>query len=289
MLSFRGSFKVSPKEHGVRLLAFLRMHCPEGISAKALKRAIDARCCRINERVESFSTSFLKGGDLVVLELKEQTPPSVPTCLYEDEDLLICNKSAGIISENAVFNALFPSYQGKLELIHRLDKDTSGAIMLAKSKAMRERMVLLFKNKEVCKFYLAVVDGQLAEPRGKIENYLFKKHQYQGQTIWGASADRRGLYALTYWERVKEVEGGDGSLLLCQPVTGRTHQLRVHLSLIGHPILGDYQYAKQFKCLLKAPRQLLHAHRLLFTHPLQEKQIDLVAPPPLDSLEFFHL
>ena len=264
----------------MRLLAFLRGRCPHGLSVKAIKRAIDGRGCTINGRMESFSTHVVKGGDLVVLRLQEQDPVLTPAILYEDEHLLICNKPAGMVSENAVFNALFSH---KLDLIHRLDKDTSGALMLAKSKEMKEEMIALFKQKLVRKFYLAVVDKNVKEMRGKIENHLVKKHQYQGQTIWGTA--ERGLHALTRWECLKQME--DSSLLLCEPVTGRTHQLRVHLSGVGHPILGDYQYAKRFKCAYIASRQLLHAHRLAFTHPLSKKPIDLKAP--LERIDMAHL
>jgi 23S rRNA pseudouridine955/2504/2580 synthase len=270
------SFRVSVEEHGVRLLAFLRGRCPEGLSVKAIKRAIDSRGCTINGRMESFSTHVVKGGDLVILRLQEQEPVLTPTILYEDEHLLICNKPAGMVSENVVF-------PHKPDLIHRLDKDTSGALMLAKTKEMKEQMIALFKLKQVRKFYLAVVDKNVKEPHGKIEQCLVKKHQYQGQTIWGTA--ERGLSALTYWECLKQME--DSSLLLCEPVTGRTHQLRVHLSSIGHPIVGDYQYAKRFKCAFKASRQLLHAHRLVFTHPLSKKPIDLKAP--LERIDMAHL
>ena len=116
--------------------------------------------------------------------------------------------------------------------------------------------------------------------KGKVENYLGKKQAYAGQTIWGAVSPSRGLYACTEWERLKK--GDISSLVACHPTTGRTHQIRVHMAEMGHPILGDYQYGKRFLCPYRPPRILLHAEEFSFYHPSTGKSLCLTAPLPDD-------
>jgi 23S rRNA pseudouridine955/2504/2580 synthase len=279
-------FCVSSDEAGMRLLAFLKEKCPNPPSIKALKRAIEAKGCTLNGKVERFSTAILSSGDIVSFD-----SGTLSTCsskdswkcdvLYEDKWLLICNKPAGMISDNKYFNRFFPSYQGKLELVHRLDKETSGAIILAKTSEIKDQMMDLFAQRMVEKFYLAIVDKCMEQKSGVIDNYLKKKVSYQGQTIWrSAKGNEKGLHAVTQWKCIQL--GKQCSLLLCQLLTGRTHQLRVHFSEMHHPILGDFQYANNFNCSFKPQRQLLHSYRLNFVHPVLHKQIIVKAPIPED-------
>ena len=199
--------------------------------------------------------------------------------LYEDEELLICNKPPGVLSDNKTFNRAFSQYRGVLKLAHRLDKETSGAIILAKTEVMLKKMEALFKERQVEKSYLALVDGIVKKEEGSIESYLEKKRVLHNQTIYGSSKSARGKRALTHWKCIKR--GKNYSLLLCQPHTGRTHQLRVHLSEMGHPILGDYQYGKRAR-LHAAKRQLLHAYLISFIHPTSHITISVKAPIPDD-------
>jgi 23S rRNA pseudouridine955/2504/2580 synthase/23S rRNA pseudouridine1911/1915/1917 synthase len=268
-------FEVSSQEQGVGLLAFLRTKIPETFSTKAIKRAIDGKCCTINQRVEIFSSHVVSKGDKIVIRFKTKEPPFLQKnleILYEDEDLLICNKPVGVVSEPKAFP--FPP-------LHRLDKETTGALILAKNPAIAKKMIHLFSQKEVHKEYLALVDGLMYASSGKIDYFLKKKFGFEGQTVWGvAKPGEKGLEALTFWTCLDKQ--GSASLLLCIPKTGRTHQLRVHLSSIGHPILGDFQYGKQFKCSLRPQRHLLHAFRLSFTHPTTQKLVSITAPIPQD-------
>lgn len=282
------NFTVIPSEEGMTLLSFLRHHCPDAPSVKAIKRAIDGKCCSINGRIETFSSHPLRKGDKVCFDISGLSGPAKvekyqPAILYEDEVLLICNKPAGMVCENRIFNQSLPKYLGKLLLVHRLDKETSGVLILAKEPAFLEKMISLFKEHSVRKLYLALVDGTVKKEKGKVENYLGKKGAYQGQTIYGNVDPKKGQHAVTLWKCLKSVK--TASLLLAEPVTGRTHQLRVHFSLIGHPILGDAQYGKSFTCKVHPKRHLLHAYSIRFTHPLNKKEIEALAPIPSDFQE----
>lgn len=274
-------FIVSSSNHGMRLLAFLKEHVSEASSVKSLKRAIEAGSCSVNGRIECFSSKNVAEGDVVELSLSQtrskQFPPSI---LYEDVDLIICDKPAGIVSEHSEFNRQLPSYRGELQLVHRLDKDTSGIIVAAKNNKTKKKLEDLFAKRKVHKTYLALVDGVVKKKEGKIDNFLAKKCSYQGQSIWGSVPKGKGVVALTKWRCLKK--GKSASLLLCEPQTGRTHQLRVHLSEMGHPILGDYQYCQKFLCTYRPQRQLLHAFKIQFCHPFTKELITVEAPLPSD-------
>jgi 23S rRNA pseudouridine955/2504/2580 synthase/23S rRNA pseudouridine1911/1915/1917 synthase len=200
--------------------------------------------------------------------------------LFEDEALLVYNKPAGINSDEKGILQLWKSTLPHLQLVHRLDRDTTGILLLAKQPAIFDQLVSQFKQYQVNKRYLAIVDGGMEQAKGKIENYLGKKRAYAGQTIWGAVASSKGLYAYTEWERLKK--GHRASLVACYPKTGRTHQIRVHMAEMGHPILGDFQYGKQFQCEHRPPRTLLHAESIQFKHPLSGREMSLTAPLPDD-------
>jgi 23S rRNA-/tRNA-specific pseudouridylate synthase len=274
--SFSLKRQVSSKEAGIRLLPFVRKHCSGQSSVKGLKRAIESKGCKINGRVETFSTRILSAGDVVELAIVPKEERASLTFLYEDKDLIVCDKPSGIVCEAKNF---------PYKLVHRLDKETSGVLILAKREEVYKKMVTLFSEKKVEKQYLALVDGEVRKKEGRIETRLSKKHAYQGQTIYGSS--KKGEEAITLWKCLGVSQGV--SLILCEPITGRTHQLRVHLKELGYPILGDYQYGKHFKSALLPTRHLLHALKISFPHPGTNKLVEVVAPLPKDFLEVLKL
>ncbi len=154
--------------------------------------------------------------------------------------------------------------------------------MFAKTQRMLEAMIELFRARLVKKEYLAVVDGALKKSTGVIDNYLGKKHEFEGQAIWGSISKEKGLRAITEWKLLKL--GKNLSLIKCYPKTGRTHQIRVHLSEMKHPILGDHQYCKHFQCKYQPKRCLLHALKVVFIHPTKKTKIEVEAPVPPDFL-----
>lgn len=279
---------VRPEESGIKLIDFLKGHLAS-LSARQIKRAIEQRGCQVNGRTERFASTPLGRGDKVIFEeLCEESPVEdlmdEKRILHEDSAFLFFNKPAGIASEDAHLIKTLRQRHPALELVHRLDKETSGVLLFAKSHACFEKMVRLFKDKKVRKEYLALVDGVPAKKQGAIENTLGKIATYQGQTLWGSVEG--GLPARTEW-RV-EKEGELASLLRCFPITGRTHQLRVHLNGMGHPILGDSQYGRRFRCPYRPRRCLLHAQKLSFLHPDTGAPLDVEAPLPEDFREGQH-
>ncbi|MEK7340336.1 MAG: RluA family pseudouridine synthase [Verrucomicrobiota bacterium] len=265
------------KEHeGMSLLAFLRLQCKD-ISLKSLKLAIDTKLCTVNGVVERFSTHPLKIGDVVILYQTQTLHPKHLEILYQDEYLLICNKPAMLTSDMKV---LQPLLKGRWLLGHRLDKETSGALIFVKNTSILQKLIALFKEHSVEKFYLALVDRQVLQEEGKIDRSITKLKSYQGQSLYGVATTPDAKRAVTLWRCLKCSKSA--SLLLCQPMTGRTHQLRVHLSYIGHPILGDTLYAKHFFCKISPIRHLLHAYILRFPHPISRQIITVKAKVPED-------
>jgi RluA family pseudouridine synthase len=264
-----------------KLIAFLKQQLENKYSGKALRKLLELNLCRVNGRVERFASKEIAAGSVVELapnweECLVETKPDIQT-IYEDEDLLIINKPNGWICEESQVQKTFGRNR---YLVHRLDKTTTGLLILAKSLQVKEALIGLFEKKEVHKSYLAVVDGTFSKKSGVKETFLAKKGSFEGQTIWGSSS--RGLVAITHWKVL--AEGKKGSLVECKPITGRTHQIRVHMAELGHPILVDRQYAKSFQCKFFATRPFLHAYRLQFV--FKDKKIDVTAPIPSDMRDF---
>lgn len=264
---------VPPNGAGKTLLAFLRDHLEEYPSVKAIKRAIDAKQVTINGRVETFSTHKVKAGDLIGIEFRQVQEVLPVQILFEDEDLVVLDKPAGKTSES--FKEYF--------LVHRLDKDTSGVMVFARNKKMQKRLTDLFRERKVAKEYIAICDGIVKEKEWTTENYLEKKAAYQGGALYGRGPKERGKRAVTEFERIETSE--HASLVIARPITGRTHQVRVHLQGKGHPILGDHQYGKMFECKERPARQMLHSKEIAFAHPITKEDLHFSAPLPEDFLE----
>lgn len=272
--------QLEKKHEGMSLLAFLRLQC-KGISVKSLKSAIDTKLCTVNGIVERFSTHPLKIGDVVILYQPQTLHPKHLEILYQDEYLLICNKPAMLVSDMRI---LQPLLKDRWLLGHRLDKETSGALIFVKNKPILQQLIVLFKKHSIEKFYLALVDRQVLQEEGKIDKPIAKLNSYQGQSLYGVATTPDAKRAVTLWRCLKCSK--TASLLLCQPMTGRTHQLRVHLSYLGHPILGDTLYAKHFFCRAFPIRHLLHAYILRFPHPVSHQIITVKAKVPEDFKEY---
>lgn len=265
---------------GKSLLFFLEKKLPEIPSKRVLKKAIEKNLAFVNEKVERFASKKLKAGDTVKIACnwKETIPSSKSSSftdipiVYEDKDLLVIDKPSGLESKESFFN------ENGFFLCHRLDKETSGLLILAKTASIRDLMVQEFKDRNVEKIYLALVDRMVSKEEGEIENFLSKKSSFEGQTVYGSGYS--GKIAITHFKCIEKNQ--KLSFLLLVPKTGRTHQLRVHLSEMGHPILGDFHYCKKFFFPFHVSRVLLHSYRLEFTHPITKKKLVLKANIPQD-------
>ncbi len=277
---------VSSEESGLKILVFLKSKFGATIASRQLKRALEAGQCQINGRVERFASKLVGRGDrvsMVDLSLtaeKHDEALSLDSFLYVDDHLIACNKPVGINSEDSQWLAAVRKFYKNAILLHRLDRDTTGVLLFARNEACAEAMFALFKQRQISKTYHAIVDGVPKLASGVVDNFLGKIHTYQGQSLWGAVAREKGMYARTQWRL--ERSGHEAALLVCHPETGRTHQIRVHLSGLGHPILGDFQYGRTFRCSLHVNRMMLHATSLNFVHPITKQPVVIRAPFPQD-------
>lgn len=252
---------------------------------------------RVTLRGESVrNNDEVREGDLFRVEEETPKPPvgarpeDIPLeILHEDKDLLVVNKPAGMVvhigaghEEGTLVNALLHhgtslssgSEEHRPGIVHRLDKETSGCIVVAKNDRIHAALSAQFADRQVRKTYLAIIRGATRHAKGTID-LAIGRHPVQRQKM----TPRRppsGREAVTDYELLATRDGW--SLIACMPRTGRTHQIRVHLQHLGHPIAGDPLYGKRDKF----ERHLLHAWRLEFTHPSTGKMIRCEAPLPAD-------
>jgi 23S rRNA pseudouridine955/2504/2580 synthase len=232
----------------------------------------------------------LRAGDRVRLppiRVSEKKPSARPhdfPVAYEDASILVIDKPAGVavhggsgVSFGVIESLRAARPQAKLlELAHRLDRDTSGLLLIAKKRTALVELHRMLRDGEVRKIYLAVVKGALAQKTLELRESLHKYVTSAGERR--VSVNEQGLAALTRVTRLKKT--ADFSLLEVELLTGRTHQIRVHLAHAGHPIVGDDKYGDfALNRQLKA-RLMLHAARLAFRHPLSGEQMKLESPPP---------
>lgn len=210
-------------------------------------------------------------------------PPREPwlSVIYEDEHIVVFDKPSGLLSVPGKPAELFDSLQSRaLErypgagTIHRLDKDTSGIMVMAKSKWAHARIGMQFEKRQTRKTYIARVFGEIAGQEGLIDLPLATDWENKPRQ---RVDHERGRPAQSRWRVIAREE--DATRVELEPLTGRTHQLRVHMREIGHPILGDVFYATG-PALEMAPRLQLHAHHLGFAHPETGEPIDFYSPVP---------
>lgn len=267
-------------------------------SRSEIQRWIKEGLVMVNKRPVKASQS-LEPGDEITLTIPEPPPTEllpedIPlVILYEDEDVIAIDKPAGMVVHPAVGHATgtlvhailyhFPDIEGVGEggrpgIVHRLDKDTSGIILVAKNPQAHRYLQAQFKARSVEKTYLALVHGHVSPRRGLIDAAI-GRHPRHRQRMAVVSADK-GREAQTEYE--VQAFYGPTTLVAAHPLTGRTHQIRVHFASIGHPVVGDALYGRRDAYGLK--RHFLHAHRIRFRRPSDEHIVDLVSPLP-DELQ----
>jgi len=291
----------SSADSGTRLDRFVGGHCP-GISRSRVQELIEAGLVLVDGQVAKASQK-LKGVERVTVRPEPRAPlkaeaEEIPLdVLYEDDDLIVINKPAGMNvhagagnSRGTLVNALLGRGQSLSQsadasrpgIVHRLDRDTSGAILIAKNDFAHAQLSEAFRTRAIQKTYLALVQGKLAA-KGRIELAITrdpKRRVRMAARPAGKSANARE--ARTDWSVLQEF--GPATLVEVQLHTGRTHQIRVHFSALKHPVVGDTLYDAALQLIvnkIKLPvldRQFLHAARLSFIHPRTEKQIRVTAP-----------
>lgn len=238
----------------------------------------------------------------------EMLPQAIPLdVLFEDDDLLVLNKQPGLVvhpgagvPDGTLVNALLahcgPALTGiggvgRPGIVHRLDKETSGVMVVAKTQAGYEGLIPQFSDHSIKRVYHAITLGTPMPPLGRVEKPI-GRHPKQRTRMAVVAEERGGKYAATLYKRLKifiEEDKTRASLVECQLETGRTHQVRVHLSSIGAPLVGDtlYQDRRQspLEMLNRFPRQALHAFSLEFTHPISAKPLYFSKDMPPDMKE----
>lgn len=239
------------------------------------------------------SSYRLRAGEVVTGRLPQRTPPEVApqqvdfVVLFEDEHLLALSKPPGLVVHPGSGNADGTLVNGLLHhclsigavgdalrpgIVHRLDKDTSGVMLVAKRDEVHRRLVDDFKNRRLTKEYLALAHGRMRQKSGRIVASI-GRHPRQRQKM--AVLAEGGRHAASNWEVLRQFHG-PLSLLRVTIETGRTHQIRVHLAHLGHPVVGDETYGG--RPVGPCKRQLLHAFRLVFRHPVTQQEMEVSAP-----------
>lgn len=300
-------FIVSPDEAGQRLDLFLTVKNPS-LTRSQIQRLIEEGLVKVNGKQAKASHKIR---DAEVIEINIPEPEAIEALpepiqldiLYEDSEVVVINKPAGLVVHPAagnytgtLVNALLyhckdlSGIGGKLRpgIVHRLDKDTTGVLIAAKSDKAHQSLTVQFKKHSVKRKYVALVHGVIKEDKGKIEAEI-GRHQTDRKKM--SVKTRRGKTAVTHFKVLSRFD--QFTLVELTLETGRTHQIRVHLSSINHPVVGDQVYGgkerisgvkevKVRKVTRELGRQALHAAILGFVHPGTMKYMEFQAPVPED-------
>lgn len=285
------------------------------ISRTKVKELIDRELITVNRNIAKKSSYKVAPKDMITVRIPRFIPLAVEPenipldVIFEDDDLIVINKPPGLVVHPAVgnrtgtlVNALahrcttLSNVGGEYRpgIVHRLDKDTSGAIIAAKNNTTHNLMARKFEHRQIEKFYIALVQGTFKEKTGVIIKNI-GRHKKDRQKYAAYDDERMGKYAETRYE---VLESFDFMSLVCiQIMTGRTHQIRVHMSDLGHPVFGDIMYGgrtwkpgsifpryrdMETHLLDIMDRQALHCSEMRFDHPISHEPMSVVAPLPND-------
>ena len=284
-------YNISRDYEGIKLSSYLEMMAYPSSILKDLRK--DDSLCKINNK-SSYLNSIIHTGEHIEIYIKETVANEslVPVQLdfdivYEDEDILLVNKPANMPLhqsinnyENSLANALAYYYRNEsspfiFRCINRLDKDTSGLTLIAKNPLSAAILSKSMKERQIKRTYTAIVEGIFNDKEGRIEVPIARKKE---SCIERCVDFENGQRAITNYKVIKELENSR-SLVEFSLETGRTHQIRVHMKYLGHPLLGDILYNPDDKTM---ERQALHAGKLIFLHPIKLKEITFKADYPDD-------
>lgn len=281
--------EVPPEAAGTRLDVFLADHVG---SRAAAQKLIDAGRVTVDGTAQSKRHAVIAGARIAVAEdapaVAAGDVPTAPYAIaYRDDDVLVVDKPAGVVvhpgsgrSEGTLVQSLAGMVAGgddplRPGIVHRLDRDTSGLLVVARNERAHAELKRQIAEREVLREYLALVEGRPAARTGTIDAPLGRDRRVRTRVSTDSDEARD---AVTHFE----IERGlrDCTLLRVRLQTGRTHQIRAHLLAIGHRVLGDPEYG--VPCALGLDRQFLHAERLAFDHPVSGEWIDVTSPLPAD-------
>ena len=279
---------------GERLDAFLA-RCVEGMTRSAAQKLLENGCVTRNG-VPGKKNDKLNISDRIQVQIPDPEPVDItPTempldIVYEDEDVVVINKPKGLVvhpaaghTDDTLVNGLLHALGDKLSgingqlrpgIVHRIDKDTSGLLAVAKNDTAHVVLASQLKDHTMARTYECIVCGNLKEDSGTVEGAI-GRHPTDRKKM--CINPRTGKPAVTHWEVIERFRGY--THVRCRLETGRTHQIRVHMASIGHPILGDTVYGRK-KAELGQDSQVLHAGQLCFFHPRDGRPVMVFAPLP---------
>ncbi len=286
---------VPPASAGARLDRFLADRLPS-VSRSRIQRLVEAGGVTVDGVPATRGARRVDAGAVVAVALPETAPPAPPAAspalplavLYADADVIVLDKPAGMVvhpaaghADDTVVNALLARFADlravfdgpRPGIVHRLDRDTSGVMVVARTAAAAESLKAQFKARTVEKHYLVLVKGRLEPAEGVIDAPIARdaRHRKRMAALPGGRPAQTRFRVLQAAEAYSWVEA--------QPYTGRTHQIRVHLAAVGHPVAGDTVYGRRDRAI---GRMALHAWRLAFDHPATGARLAFRAPVPDD-------
>lgn len=286
--------QANENDKGKRIDSFLN-EVIEDATRSYIQKIIDGGYVEITGKKTTKSGNKLKGTETIVVNLPEDetldlVPEDIPLeIIYEDSDIVIINKAPNMVVHPAhgnyngtLVNALLyhikdlSTINGVIRpgIVHRLDKDTSGVIVVAKHDEAHTTLSDMFKEKTLEKTYVCIAKGVFKDKSGRIETLIGRDPRDRKKM---AVVTENGKIAISNYEVLDESK--NYSLVKVRIETGRTHQIRVHMKSLNHPILGDATYGNSTDGIA---RQMLHAYRLKFTHPISKKDMVVTAPIPED-------
>ena len=286
--------QANENDKGKRIDSFLN-EVIEDATRSYIQKIIDGGYVEITGKKTTKSGNKLKGTETIVVNLPEDetldlVPEDIPLeIIYEDSDIVIINKAPNMVVHPAhgnyngtLVNALLyhikdlSTINGVIRpgIVHRLDKDTSGVIVVAKHDEAHTTLSDMFKEKTLEKTYVCIAKGIFKDKSGRIETLIGRDPRDRKKM---AVVTENGKIAISNYEILDESK--NYSLVKVRIETGRTHQIRVHMKSLNHPILGDATYGNSTDGIA---RQMLHAYRLKFTHPINKKEMVVTAPIPED-------
>jgi 23S rRNA pseudouridine1911/1915/1917 synthase len=268
------------------------------LSRSRVQKLIEQGLVQVNGKVCTSKKAEVREGDRIQVEIPEAQPlellpENIPLdILYEDDSLLILNKPAGMVvhpsaghENGTMVNALLahcptlPGINGiqRPGIVHRLDKDTTGAIAIAKTEQAFHHLQAQFRTKTARRDYIAIVYGAPSTDNGTVDQPI-GRHPIDRQKMAVIPEEKGGRRAITHWHIKERI--GNYTLIHFELETGRTHQIRVHSAFIGHPIVGDQLYGSGRSIGVNLPGQALHAWRLRLVHPVTQEWVEAIAPIP---------
>jgi 23S rRNA pseudouridine1911/1915/1917 synthase len=295
---------IDETDAGQRLDKALTLHLPE-FSRSRLQQLIEQGHVRLGDATITDANRKVKSGEYYSVNIPAAVPSQVAasdiplSIIYEDEDLLVIDKPAGMTvhpapghTDDTLVNALLSHCGESLSgiggvqrpgIVHRIDKDTSGLLVVAKNDAAHQHLSAQLATRALSREYLCIVKGMPVPPQGTITANIARSNTNRKKM---AVVKTGGREAVTHYKLLQRLN--NSAFLQCNLETGRTHQIRVHLAHIGHSIIGDTVYGRKLKGL-DFPRQALHAARLKLIHPRTDEEMEFTSELPEDMRELMRV